>query len=159
VVIAGLSALLLIAGPAGAHSSLGEASPGPGDIVGGTVDSLELVFLQGVSDASISLRTPDGVLTETTVSQPSELEVRAEFDALEEPGQYIVDWGLTSADGDSTAASYAFSYDPDAPPREELSPSTSNPAIPIALAVMLALLVVGFVFMRRDRPEVADSDA
>ena len=154
--IAALTAVL-IATPAAAHSSLGEASPGPGDLVGGTLDSLELVFLDGVSEPAVTLRAPDGTDIDTTVSQPSGLEVRAEFDALQEPGQYIVDWSLVSADGDDTSAAYSFSFDPNAPPRDELSPSTSSPAVPIALAVLLAIFIAGFVFMRGGRSEVADS--
>jgi len=55
---------------AGAHTDLLQGSPGPAQRVGGTVDFIDLVFVDVVTEATITLEDPSGQVVDgvTTVS-------------------------------------------------------------------------------------------
>ena len=121
--LASLILVLLVIGlgpaPAGAHTTLIQASPPIGQPAGGTIDFVDLAFAEPVTDATITVFLDDIVMPGVTTVSDGQL-IRFELDSpLDTPGQYAVRYELTSFDGDDTDAIYFFAYDPDAiqPPR------------------------------------------
>ena len=103
---------------AAAHSGLAAASPGPGAIVGGEIDEIELWYNSAVTDITASVTAPDGTMLDGTLVQVSDLRMTFELDEpLSVTGEYAVRHGTTGIeDGDRLDAAYLFTYDPDAPP-------------------------------------------
>ena len=109
---------LLLAGPVpgGAHTDLLQGSPGPAQRVGGTVDFVDLVFLGPVSDAAVEVLDPDGRAVAGEMEVADGQIIRFRMEPLTRPGAHVVNYEMVSGDGDDTAASYSFTYEPDAPP-------------------------------------------
>lgn len=157
--VAALVAVLVAAGPASAHTDLLQASPGPGQQTGGTVDFVDLAFLDRVSDVAISV-THGGQPVPGTVTVPDGQIIRFVFDQpLSDPGRYDVTYLRTSSDFDRTAETYFFTYEPASPQAFHLG-QVSPPAaasgsgrnwIEIgALAVLVvALAGLGFLYLTR----------
>ncbi len=114
--------LVIMAGAARAHSSLVAAAPGPGDVVGGEVGQVELAFDAGVSDAKVSLESPEGDRIEGTIDQKAANWIVLELDegAISTEGNWIVRYAFISADGDPVELAYAFAYDSDRAPVQPL---------------------------------------
>jgi len=106
-------ATLGIAIPLSAHSEVRLRAPDARQTVGGEVDHIDILYWTPIRSASIDLIGPNGAVDvgETAVSDTN-LVASVEFDPLTEPGDYVVQHTELSADGDTTDALYAFSYDP-----------------------------------------------
>ena len=83
-----------------AHSGLAAASPGPGAVVGGEIDVVQLFYGDLILDFEATLTSPSGDLVE----------------ALSEPGEYALRHTILSFDDDVVEAAYLFTYEPDADP-------------------------------------------
>lgn len=112
--IAVVLATVSVAIPLSAHSEVRLRAPDARQTVGGEVDHIDILYWTPIRTASISLVGPIGAVDvgETTVSDTN-LVASVEFDPLTEPGDYVVQHTELSADGDTTDALYAFSYDPE----------------------------------------------
>jgi methionine-rich copper-binding protein CopC len=154
-------------GAALAHTDLLQGSPGPAQLVGGTVDFVDLVFVAAVSDARIDLTGPDGSPVPGQMEVSDGQIVRYRMEPIDEPGRYLVSYRIRSADGDDTGAEYSFSYDPDAlqPIRiggDDVPPSGSDVgrllrwAVVVVLVACLATWCLALILrLRRQRDELA----
>ena len=146
---------------AGAHTALLQGSPGPTQRVGGTVEFLDLVFVDEVSDAVITLEGPDGELIDgSTVVSDGQI-LRYEMPALVEEGRYIVRYDMISADGDETQSGYIFNYEASALEPVRLGdadlPNNNATIVIVVVSIVLALGVVGlavFFLSRLERGRV-----
>lgn len=97
-----------------AHSEVFERAPASGQVVGGTVDHVDISFWVPVTSGEILLTDPSG---EPVSVGPTELAangriVSTEFAPLTEPGAYVVTHTELAEDGDSQTAQFAFTFDP-----------------------------------------------
>lgn len=142
-------ATLALATPAGAHTELDFAVPGPGADVGGVVDRLELTYFGlFVSDPSVIVKGPEGITIPGEVTDLTDATVTYEMDPLEVEGQYIVEWRVTASDGVVAESAFAFTYDEDAPPLERPAPDVSWRGWIIGLTVTF-LVAFGFLLLVR----------
>ena len=156
-----LACVLVAVGPlarsAAAHTELLQASPGPGQRAGGTVDFIDLVFFEPVSDVELTLEAPDGSVIEGRTVVADGQIIRYEMPALAEPGRYIVRFQMISADGDVTRSGYFFDYEPDAiePVRlgEDDLPSNTGTIVSVVAAVVFTGCVIGLVLLLLRRLE------
>ncbi|MDH3682340.1 MAG: copper resistance protein CopC [Acidimicrobiia bacterium] len=140
------AALGLWMAPVGAHTALLQASPGPDQTAGGTIDFVDLAFLDPVSDAIVTLSFNGEPIAGVTTVSDGEI-VRFELDdPLQLPGRYQVFYEMTSYDADYTTSGYFFTYAADAPqparialPGDESGDTSLLPIV--ATAVGLASLV------------------
>ena len=101
--------------PLGAHTEVWQRSPDRGLEYGGTIDRVEISFFATVESGNIALADANGVAIEvgpTTLERGDRVAV-AEFDALTEPGAYIVTHTELAADGDIQTDAYQFFFNPE----------------------------------------------
>ncbi len=100
-----------------AHSGLAAASPGPGAVVGGQIDVVQLFYGDIILDFDATLTSPSG---EVLAAQPVMLsEITAELrldEPLSEPGEYALRHTIVSFDSDVVEAAYLFTFAPEADP-------------------------------------------
>lgn len=142
---------------AAAHTELDVAVPGPGASVGGTVDRIELTYFgPSVSDPNVTVRGPGERTVSGEVTDVTDATVTYEMDALEEEGQYIVEWKVTAFDGVDAESAFAFTYDEDSPPIERPPVDVSWQGWIIGLTVAFAL-AFGFLLLVRRAQEQRSS--
>lgn len=108
----------LLVGTAAAHSEVFERAPATGQVVGGTVDRVDISFWTPIESGQITLVGPDGAIaTEEAVLASSGRVITADFDPLTTPGPYVVTHSELSLDGDSQTAQFAFIFDPESDDR------------------------------------------
>ncbi len=155
VVVLGVSAALVI-GPtaAFAHANLLAASPAPGQVAGGTLDRVQLVFDEAITEFDATIEGPNStaLVIDTIEIGPQQIELR--FDPLRVEGDYAVRYRFTSADDDRVELGFGFEFDAGAPAVLPLSgpsivsSSSSGPsplawvAIAIAAVAVAALAVL-----------------
>lgn len=116
VVLLLLAVLVAVAVPAGAHTQVQEATPGPGETVTDEVDVVVLDFLDPVLPTpEIEVTGPDGqpVAGLGTPELIADDVVKVEFDALTDAGQYQVDYAFSSLDGAPQEGAHTFTLEPD----------------------------------------------
>ncbi len=116
VVIVVSVGVIVVAPTAGwAHANLLAAAPAPGQVAGGTVDRIQLVFDEPVDTFEASIAGPDSepLTVETERVGPQQLDLR--FDPLELEGAYLVRYRFVSVDRDLVESGFGFEYDRDAP--------------------------------------------
>lgn len=161
VVVLGWLALAMfgISG-AGAHTDLLQSSPGPAQRAGGTVDFIDLVFVEPISDFELVLEDPSGDLVDGEIENDEGQIIRYRMPALTETGRYVVRYTMLSADGDVTESAYFFTYHPDAVQPVRLGevdvPSNTRPVVATVAGVVLVLSLVGLAMifltkLERDR--------
>ena len=130
---------------AAAHTDLLQGSPGPAQQAGGTVDFIDLVFFESVSNAIVTLEDPNGILVDGTTSVADGQIIRFEMPPLTETGRYIVRYTMDSADGDDTEAAYFFTYLPDgAQPARLGEPDVpDNTANVVSIVASIASRILG----------------
>ncbi len=149
---------------ASAHTDLLQGSPGPGQQVGGTVDFVDLVFVDPVANAAVTIEGPDGQeLGGTTVVTDGQI-IRYEMAPLTEVGRYVTRYSMISADGDFTESGFFFVYEPSAIEPIRLGdadiPSSGWSPVAIAASVVFGLAMIGLVLvflakLERDRAAAA----
>lgn len=144
-VVAG--AAVVWASSAGAHTTIAGASPTAGQTVGGTVERIRIDFFAPVTDAAVFVTSPSGA--DVPGSLDADRGERIEFgvDALDENGEYIVEWSVVTGDGDRQASAFAFTYDRDAPQVAGTARGDDDRggafAAPAAVALALLALLAG----------------
>lgn len=151
--LAALAVVLIGAVPAAAHGSLLQGSPGPGQVVGGQVDGVDLAFTEPVSRIELTITGPDGPVGGSLNAEAGQI-VRFVLDQpLTTPGPYRVDYAFVSADGDPVATGYTFTHDPSAPPPIPLAPVIDDGMSPgwllVVLPAVVAAVAVVAVLSRR----------
>ncbi|MBT8216159.1 MAG: copper resistance protein CopC [Acidimicrobiia bacterium] len=103
-----------LATPAAAHTSLDFASPGPGVRVSEPVDRIQLGFADPVEDPVVTLLDPAGDPVTGRVEVIDEYTLAFVLDGLTQPGEYVVQYRVSSpdddAEGDLLESAYAFTY-------------------------------------------------
>jgi methionine-rich copper-binding protein CopC len=154
-ILAAVLALLAASVPAGAHTDLLQSSPGPSSSVGGTVDFIDLVFVDPVRNVQIELVGPDGMPIDGEIQVGDGQIIRYRMPALELVGTYTVSYTMASADGDETVGGFAFGYDPAAREPFRLGeldlPSNTGRNVRLVLGAIagLALIVSILVMLAR----------
>ncbi|MEM9615670.1 MAG: copper resistance protein CopC [Actinomycetota bacterium] len=109
-----LSLFGLLAPPASAHTAMLRASPDRDAVAGGSIAHIDLLFLDPVTEAAVTLTyngapvagqttVPDGEVITFTLDQP-----------LTETGRYQVSYEMISFDTDFTTGGFFFTFDPTA---------------------------------------------
>ncbi len=107
---------LLFASAANAHSEVRQRAPEVGQVLGGSVSHVDILFWVPVSEGETLLFGPDDAplpVGETELS-PSGLVTSVEFEPLTMPGTYVVEHTELAADGDTQTSRFQFVFDPDA---------------------------------------------
>jgi methionine-rich copper-binding protein CopC len=135
-----------LGGAVAAHTELLQASPGPSQRVGGTVDFVDLVFLAPVSSVEVEIDGPDGPVP-SRVASPDGQIIHVVLEPIETPGSYQVTYRMRSNDGDDTEGTFLFTYQPGAPepPRFDTADLADGPSAVTGLRVLGAALVVGLI--------------
>lgn len=112
VVLVSIGSLLV--GTASAHSEVFERAPATGQVVGGTVDRVDISFWTPIESGVISLSGPNGEAIDVNdaVLATNGRVLSTEFAPLSEPGPYVVTHSERSVDGDTQTAQFAFIFDP-----------------------------------------------
>jgi len=114
VVFIGLVALF--AGPLGAHTEVWQRAPEMGQVVGGTVDHVDISFWAPVERPQMAIIDPDGraVPIGPVVLEPGGRIVSVEFPPLTVEGQYVVSHSeFDPVDGDLQTTQFGFTFDAD----------------------------------------------
>lgn len=139
--------------PAGAHTDLLQASPGPGQRAGGDIDFLDLAFLEPVSDATVEVLHDGQPVPGSMITTDGSI-IRFEFDeALTSAGTYEVTYAMTSYDLDATTGTFSFTFEPEAPQARRIGTVEPEPRnwLPIVATGVLiaALAAAAFLFLSR----------
>lgn len=142
---------------AAAHTDLLQGSPGPAQRTGGTVDFIDLIFVEPVSNAVVTVEDPNGIPVAGTTTVADGQIIRFEMPALTETGRYIVRYTMDSADGDATEAAYFFTYHPDGTQPTRLgdvdAPDNTANVVSIVASVVFLLCMIGLVMVFLTRLE------
>lgn len=97
-----------------AHSEVFERAPASGQVVGGTVEHVDISFWVPVSSSEILLTDPTGEPVDVGATElaANGRVATTNFSALTEAGSYVVTHTELADDGDSQTAEFAFTYDP-----------------------------------------------
>lgn len=133
----------LLARPAGAHTAMLRGSPDRDAIVGGSVDVVDLEFLDPVSQTSVTVTYNGAPLAGQTTVADGVVITHSLDQPLAQPGRYQVSYEMISSDGDFTTGGYFFTFDPVAeqPARIELGSS----GLPTTTLVLAAAGLSGLV--------------
>lgn len=154
---AAFGAVLLVVGIGGCagetQGGLEGASPGPGAVVGGEIDQIELFYDDIVVAADVVVVDPEGTELATETRVDTDVSVISELGgSLSEPGVYFVSHGVDAVDGDREEGSYSFTFDPAAsPPGIVFSPEDDGtPWLLwiVAVAGVLVIAVLGWQFLQ-----------
>jgi len=146
--------VLLVVSAAGCtneeQGGLQGASPGPGAVVGGEIDRIELLYDDIIVSADGSVTDPDGDELDATFVVDSDIRAVVDLAApLDPPGEYTVRHVVGTADGDRVEASYSFTYDPAAsPPRLVFPPEDTGPPWLLWTVAVVGLIVIGVLGWR-----------
>ena len=144
---------LIMAPPASAHTNLLAGSPGPAQRAGGTIESIDLVFPEQVTEFTAWLEGPDGATLPGSVNADAGQLFRLTLDGpLSDFGRYIVRYEMISADGDDTESAYFFNFEEGAPqplPLGEVDvPQTGGTsALTIVSGAVLLACLVGLALL------------
>ncbi|MFT7476245.1 MAG: methionine-rich copper-binding protein CopC [Verrucomicrobiales bacterium] len=114
VVFIGLGAVFV--GPLGAHTEVFERAPEMGQVVGGTVDHVDISFWTAVGRPQMAIVDPDGraVAIGPVTLEPGGRIVSVEFPPLTVEGQYVVTHSESDpVDGDLQTTEFSFTFDAD----------------------------------------------
>lgn len=138
--------MLGVAAPAGAHTQIQQATPGPAETVEGQVDEVVLEFLDPVVPTpQITVTGPDGepVAGLRPVELTEDDVAVARFDPLAVPGEYRVDYTFVALDGDEQVSAHTFTFEPG---DDDLD---VRPLLAWLVGAVLLALLVGAVLGRR----------
>lgn len=147
IVAVAVVGLLVWPSPALADAVLVGSSPASNSTVGGTVSSVQLVFNEIVSDATIAIDAPGGPVVLDEVIDSGQV-ISASFPALTTEGRYIVRYAVMSADSDPVDGAFAFTYRVGAPePLPVVAPALAEEGRDqfLVLAACAGLVLVSFV--------------
>ena len=152
--IVGIGLVLALVSPALAHTTLLQASPGPGQRGGGTIEFIDLVFAEPVSEAVVTVTREEVEVPGSMLETDGQI-IRFAFDSpVTEPGRYEVAYNMISFDLDESEASYFFDYVPDAPQPVRLGPvdtSGDSNLVPILAGSVMVVCLAGLAFIYLSR--------
>jgi methionine-rich copper-binding protein CopC len=134
-----LAVAVALALPAGAHTQVKDARPGPGETASGTVDEVRISFVDPVLPTpTIEVTGPDG--EPVPGLEPAELDgddaAVARFDPLVAAGRYQVSYDYASLDGFPQSGAHEFRFDPEG--------EGGGTSLRLVLGAVGVLLVAGF---------------
>ena len=98
--------------PAAAHTAMLRASPDRDAVAGGSIGHIDLLFLEPVTEAAVTV-TYNGVpMPGVTTVPDGEVITFALDQPLTEPGRYQVSYEMISFDTDFTTGGFFFTFDP-----------------------------------------------
>lgn len=129
--------------------------------VGGTIERLDLLFNDGVEQATMTLEGPGGIEIEGTVEQLDDNWLRYSIEPLTVEGRYVLAYDFISADTDPVSAAYAFTYEASAHEpipitSSELNLPAEGPGIVfwvVSLVALSALAIGGGLLAERVRKQ------
>lgn len=131
----GASGLAIGLSAADAHASLVASSPTDGQVVGGVLSHIDLIFDEPIMVPDVEVVGPDGQVMEVRIVQPVPNQLRVEMlSAVTMNGRYQVMVKLISADEDPLLVKLAFEY--------ELG---AEPALPVVGSVVVERSNTGWV--------------
>ncbi|QKV73443.1 copper resistance CopC family protein [Amycolatopsis sp. Hca4] len=176
-----LSGVLLVAGPASAHTELKSSSPAEGASLAAPPRKVELTFEEPVTlqPDPISVTGPDGAKWSVGTPTVVDAVITAPVTASGPAGAYTLTYKVVSDDGDKVTAAVHFTLT--APVSSSAAAATSSAAVPtgapsvtqtqtpapasdvasgvpawvwilVAVVVVLAAAVVALRLLRRPRP-------
>ena len=131
VIASVMTAVVLGAGPAQAHSDLESANPAVDSTVTDVPDALELTFSDGVQPgfAQIAVLDPTGADV-VTADPPVSGDVVSQPVAMTSAGDYGVSYRIVSADGHTIQGTYGFTYTPVELPSSSAAATSDSAALP-----------------------------
>ena len=149
LLVALIVATFALGSPAGAHTQIQRATPGPGASVEGELDVVVLDFLSPVMPTpTIEVTGPDGRPVDGLA--PAELVADdvavARFDPLTEPGEYQVDYRFVALDGDEQVSAHTFAFEPGSGDVEV------RPLLAALVGIVVGVLVAAAAAGRRRSP-------
>lgn len=104
----------LMVAPLQAHSEVFERAPAAGQVVGGTVDRIDISFWAPIAAGEIQVNGPDDqpIAVGDTVLAENLRIITADIPQLDVAGTYVVTHTELADDGDEQTARFAFTYDP-----------------------------------------------
>ncbi|SEG89036.1 hypothetical protein SAMN04489712_1236 [Thermomonospora echinospora] len=129
-VVAALSAVVLTAGPAQAHTSLKESSPAKGATVP-SPSQIVLTFTERVIVPQVVVTDDSGARHQSGAPKAVDEKVTQPIEGTLEPGTYTVAWRVVSVDGHPVTGTYKFTVE-GAPgtPAPSATPGQTAPAAP-----------------------------
>ncbi len=147
--VVALAVAAVLALPAGAHTAMLRASPDRNATAGGSIDVIDLQFLDPVTNTSVTVTYNGAPLPGRVTAANGEVITFTLDQPLTQPGRYQVNYEMTSFDGDFTTGGYFFTFDPAAAPVARIEPagpgglSTTTLILSGAgLAVLLGMLAL-----------------
>lgn len=110
-----LVAAFLAPAPVAAHAEVVGSSPGRGEIVGGEISRVDIVFAEVITDASIKVIGPDGLLTGEMVQTEGLVVAFGLDEKISGEGDYRVVFEFDSIDDDFVELEFSFTYSESAP--------------------------------------------
>ncbi|HET6710731.1 copper resistance CopC family protein [Amycolatopsis sp.] len=174
-----LSGVLLVAGPASAHTELKSSSPAEGASLAAPPRKIELTFEEPVTlqPDPLSVTGPDGAKWAVGTPLVVDAVISAPVTPAGPAGAYTLTYKVVSADGDKVTAAVRFTLTapvsssaaaPTSPAAATTEPATPTPtpapasdigaAVPawvwilVAVVGVVAAVVVALRFLRRPRP-------
>lgn len=146
--VVALAVVALLALPTSAHTTMIRASPDRDAIAGGSINFIDLEFLDPVTDASVTV-TYNGVpVSGRTTAAAGEVITFAIDQPLAQPGRYQVNYEMISFDSDFTTGGFFFTFDPAANQMGRIEPSGSggfSTTMTLALSGAGLALLVGLL--------------
>ncbi|MEL7207977.1 MAG: copper resistance protein CopC, partial [Actinomycetota bacterium] len=140
--LVGLAVAVVLAVPASAHTAMLQASPDRDAVAGGSIAFIDLLFLDPVSEASVTVTFNGAPVAGRTTVDAGEVITFALDQPLAEPGRYQVGYEMVSFDSDFTTGGFFFTFDPAAEQMARIEQPGSGGLSPAILALSGAGLAV-----------------
>jgi methionine-rich copper-binding protein CopC len=140
------------AAPAWAHGQLLQASPAPGQQVGGTLDFVDLAFQETAIDVDIAVTQGGAPVAGAMTVREGRIVRFAMAKPLTTAGRYDVTYTLTSGDADRYTEGYNFTYQPGSPQAFHLgnvdpAPAGGGGRARVIGSVVLVACLAGLAFL------------
>ncbi|NNF54196.1 MAG: hypothetical protein HKN03_07100 [Acidimicrobiales bacterium] len=141
--------LPVFAVPVFAHGGIIQGVPGPGQSVGGSVDTVQLLFAEPVNEAIVTIENSAGRFLGGTLNQPVSNLLELSTDGITVDDDYIVRYSVTFDDGVDFSSAYQFTYSEGSPAPLPIDPASVSrsqginlPALLIAFGVAVVVLLL-----------------
>ena len=101
--------------PVSAHAEVLGSSPGSGQTVGGDVSRIDIVFAEDVTEATVQVSGPDGILAGEMVQAEGLVVAFGLDEKITAEGDYKVVFQFDSLDEDFVELEFTFTYEVGAP--------------------------------------------
>lgn len=141
-ILAAVVVLLVLfqSAPAGAHGEMVGSSPAKGETVGGDFDRIDVVFAEPISQASVQVEGPAG-LVDGEMVQSEGLVIAFGLNQKLADGQHTVTVTFDSLDQDLTTVDFQFTYLEGAPEPFAVVASTQGTGSSLAGRIAIVVLI------------------